>query len=81
MQKQTFTIPEAAKLLGIGRGAAYEAARTGELPTIRVGRRILVPLPTLERLLGLPQGALTGLPTGESLGGHPMEQRRLAHSI
>jgi excisionase family DNA binding protein len=58
MQKQTYTVVEAAKVLGIGRGAAYEAARTGKLPTIRVGRRILVPLPNLEKLLGLPQGAL-----------------------
>lgn len=59
MHKQTYTVQEAAMILGIGRGAAYEAARTGRLPTIRVGRRILVPLPNLEKLLGLPQGALT----------------------
>ncbi len=34
--KRTYTVPEAAKLLGIGRTAAYEAARTGQIPTIRI---------------------------------------------
>lgn len=51
MEKKTITIPEAAKILGIGRSAAYEAARKSELPTIRIGRRLLVPLARLQRLL------------------------------
>ena len=51
MQKQTYTIPEAASVLGIGRSAAYEAARTGQLPVIRIGKRILVPAVALERML------------------------------
>jgi excisionase family DNA binding protein len=41
-ERLTLTIPEAARALGIGRSLAYEAARTGELPTIRIGRRLLV---------------------------------------
>ncbi len=51
MEKRTYSIPEVAKVLGIGRTAAYEAARTGEIPTIRIGKRILVPDVALERLL------------------------------
>ncbi len=51
MEKKTLSIPEAGKALGIGRSAAYEAARTGQLPTIRIGRRLLVPIIALERLL------------------------------
>ena len=51
MKRLTRTIPEAAELLGIGRGSAYEAARTGQLPTIRIGRRLLVPLAALEKIL------------------------------
>ena len=47
----TLTVPQAAKKLGIGRSAAYEAARTGQIPTLRIGRRILVPVRALERLL------------------------------
>ena len=50
--RRTMTVTEAGKTLGIGRAAAYEGARTGELPTIRIGKRILVPIPAFERLLG-----------------------------
>lgn len=45
------TITEAASLLGISRGSAYEAARRKEIPTIRIGRRLLVPTALLDRLL------------------------------
>ena len=51
MTKQTYSIAEVADLLGIGRSAAYKAARSGEIPTIRIGKRILVPLAALEKLL------------------------------
>ena len=55
MKKKTYTVPEAAEALGIGRNAAYEAARTGQLPTIRIGERILVPVAALERMLRVEQ--------------------------
>ena len=45
------TIPEVAKLLRVGRNSAYEAARRGELPTIRIGHRLLVPKAALEEML------------------------------
>ena len=37
------TIEEAGKLLGLGRSGTYEAARRGDIPTLRIGSRILVP--------------------------------------
>lgn len=49
--RQTLTIPETAQLLGIGRNQGYEAARRGQIPTIKIGKRLLVPLVALERLL------------------------------
>ena len=49
--KLTVTVTEAAEILGIGRNTAYEAVRRGEIPTIRIGKRILVPVAALERLL------------------------------
>ena len=52
--RPTITIEEAASLLGIGRTAAYEAARRGQLPTRRLGRRLLVPVPALLDWLGRP---------------------------
>ena len=47
----TWTIPETAKRLQIGINKAYEAAKIGEIPTIRIGSRILVPKVALNRML------------------------------
>ena len=47
----TMTVPEARRRLGIGRNSAYEAAASGQIPTIRIGRRILVPRAAFERML------------------------------
>lgn len=51
MDRQTVTVEEAGRALGIGRGSAYEAARRGDIPVIRLGKRLLVPRVALERLL------------------------------
>lgn len=50
--KATITIEQTAQLLGLGRTAAYEAARRGEFPTRRLGRRLIVPVPALLAWLG-----------------------------
>ena len=50
-ERLTLTIEETAKLLGIGRQLAYERAKTGEIPVIKIGRRLVVPRRALERLL------------------------------
>ena len=47
----TWTVTEAAQLLGISRASAYEAAHRGELPVRVIGRRMLVPRVALLRLL------------------------------
>lgn len=49
--KLTLSVEECAKLLGIGRNSAYEAVARGEIPVIRVGKRLLVPKAQLEKLL------------------------------
>jgi excisionase family DNA binding protein len=51
-QRRAVSIEEAARQLGVSRGSAYTAARKGELQTIRIGKRLLVPKVALERLLG-----------------------------
>ena len=48
----TITVEEAGALIGVRRSAAYEAARRGDLPTRRVGRRLVVPVPAFLRWLG-----------------------------
>jgi excisionase family DNA binding protein len=42
-RRVVFSVPEAGSLLGLSRNGSYEAARRGDLPTIRVGRLLLVP--------------------------------------
>ena len=49
------TVEQTAKILGISRGLAFAAVRSGEIPCIRIGRRILVPRDTLFRLIGQGQ--------------------------
>jgi hypothetical protein len=56
----TCTVPEAGRALGIGRDSAYRAAAAGELPTLTLGRRLVVPVPKLLELLGLPQAFSDG---------------------
>ncbi len=53
----TVTVEEAEAILGIGRSAAYEATRRGEIPSRRLGRRIVVPVPLLLDWLGLSTAA------------------------
>jgi excisionase family DNA binding protein len=50
-ERVTITIEEVAHKLGIGRNQAYEAARRGEVPTIKIGKRILVPVAAFNRML------------------------------
>ena len=52
MEEKTMTITEAAKMLGIGRNNAYAAARNGDIPTIKIGKCILVPTAPLKKMLG-----------------------------
>jgi excisionase family DNA binding protein len=42
-------LDEAAGLLGISKWTAYKLAKSGELPTNRVGRNLFVPVPVLRR--------------------------------
>ena len=48
----TLTIEECASVLGLSRGSTYEAARVGQIPVLRIGRRLIVPRARLLRLLG-----------------------------
>jgi excisionase family DNA binding protein len=48
-----YTVPEAGRLLGLSRNGAYEAAKRGDIPTIRVGRRLVVPKAAFHRTFGL----------------------------
>jgi excisionase family DNA binding protein len=58
-ERVTLTVEEAASLLGLGRSAAYEAARRGQIPTRRLGRRVVVPVPALLAWLGVADTSTT----------------------
>jgi hypothetical protein len=48
----TITVPEAGRrFFGISRGASYDAAARGEIPTIKIGRLLRVPVRACERML------------------------------
>ena len=68
-EPKTLTVPEAGRLyFDLGRNASYEAARRGDIPTIRSGRLLRVPVVALDRMLeetrrdgkALPQRKLCG---------------------
>jgi len=47
----TYSVEQAAKRLGISRSLAYDSVRTGAIPTLRLGARVLVPRAALERMV------------------------------
>jgi excisionase family DNA binding protein len=50
--RRTYTVPEVAALLGIGRSTAYDLVARGELQATRIGRRWIVSPVVLEQILG-----------------------------
>lgn len=49
------SVEDSATMLGISRSSAYAAARCGEIPSIRIGRRVMIPTAGLRRMLQLPE--------------------------
>jgi len=46
-----YDVPEAGELLGLTRNGSYEAAKRGELPTIRIGKLLKVPKSALHAMI------------------------------
>ena len=57
--KITYTVTEAAELLGISRSSAYECVRRGEIPSLTLGRRVVIPCRAFEALLDRPRSSET----------------------
>lgn len=51
--RATLTVPEAGALLGLSKNSSYQAAKRDQLPTLRIGHRLVVPVP---RLLAMLEG-------------------------
>lgn len=65
-ERTTISVPEAGRLLGVGKDSAYAAAERGEIPVLHLGRRLRVPVPRLLELLGAnPSAQADAGPTTE----------------
>lgn len=51
VERQVYSVEEAAQVLGVSRSHLYEQIRLGRVPCVRIGRRMLVPVTAVERLL------------------------------
>lgn len=49
--KLVLNVNDVAKALGLSRNSIYEGVKRGEIPCIRIGKRLLIPRVALERLL------------------------------
>lgn len=51
MEKLTVTVDEMAKIVGVSRPTAYELIHKEGFPTVRIGRRVVIPINSLKRWL------------------------------
>ena len=54
-EEVSIPVEVAGEALGVGRSAAYSAIRNGEIPSIRIGRRITVPTAAIRRMLQIEE--------------------------
>jgi excisionase family DNA binding protein len=52
----TMQVDDVAKALGVSRATVYTGVQTGEIPSIKLGRRIVVPTAAVRRMLQLDGG-------------------------
>jgi excisionase family DNA binding protein len=50
-KRLVYDVPEAGEMLGLTRNASYEAAKRGDIPTIRIGKLIRVPKLAFHQML------------------------------
>ena len=55
-EKLVYNVSEVSKLLGLGKSATWEAIWRGEIPHVKVGRRVLVPRQALIKFLEVREG-------------------------
>jgi excisionase family DNA binding protein len=50
-RRLVYEVPEAGEMLGLTRNASYDAAKRGDIPTIRIGKLIRVPKAAFHQML------------------------------
>ncbi|MBR1190080.1 helix-turn-helix domain-containing protein [Bradyrhizobium sp. AUGA SZCCT0160] len=58
MSNLTVSVEIAGKAFGIGRNAAYDACKSGDIPSVRIGGRITCPTAPLRKMLGIEDKAV-----------------------
>jgi len=53
IEKLTVSVIVAGRAFGLGRNSSYEACRTGRIPSVRIGGKIVVPTAPLRKMLGI----------------------------
>jgi hypothetical protein len=53
MERVSISVETAGRAFGLGRNSAYRAVKEGQLPSIRIGAKIVVPTAPLRRMLGI----------------------------
>ena len=56
-ERATYSIPEAAQIIGIGLSLCRELVKKGEIPAKVLGRRVVIPKKALDNWLGLPNNS------------------------
>ena len=59
-ERLTYSIRETARVLGLSRNSVYQGCLKGEIPSVRIGKRILIPKAQLEMLLNNSRGENAG---------------------
>ena len=57
MERLTYSVTEVAELLGVSRASAYNYVRTGQIPSITIGGRILIPRQAVESMLDIREAS------------------------
>jgi len=60
LSRPTASVPEVGRVcFNLARNAAYAAAKSGEIPSLKIGGRIVVPTAPLRKMLGIEPDAAT----------------------
>jgi len=51
MERQTYSVEQFGRIIGVSRNSAYQAVERGDVRSVRIGKRILIPRKEIERLL------------------------------
>jgi hypothetical protein len=76
----TLSVEDAGKCFGLSRGSAYEAVRSEQIPSIRIGKRLVVPTAEVKRLLGMDSSSTSSEHEQHQQPPPPRQRRKISGS-